>query len=212
MKENPVKRKIVKTASNLFFQKGFHGTSVREIAKRAKVNVSAISYYFNSKQGLLEYAVSYYYEQYLRKLEETLYNAQQTEPLERLYELIFSIIQYKQENYQFTCFIQRELSMDSVFVREMVVTYLAKENHLLEEAFDAVFRDHMKLHKKRYIFMQLKGMLITPYVLHHWKDFVIGSYSSDLFVKHYVSHIKEWLDFVFEKYTSQQPSKNTNYI
>src|SRR5690606_19089055 len=126
MKENPVKRKIVKTASNLFFQKGFHGTSVREIAKRAKVNVSAISYYFNSKQGLLEYAVSYYYEQYLRKLEETLYNAQQTEPLERLYELIFSIIQYKQENYQFTCFIQRELSMDSVFVREMVVTYLAK--------------------------------------------------------------------------------------
>src|SRR5690625_7765599 len=72
MKINPTKQKVVDAATLLFFQKGFHGTSVRDIAERAMVNVSLISYYFNSKQGLLEYAVTNYYEMYLQTMEEAL--------------------------------------------------------------------------------------------------------------------------------------------
>lgn len=124
MKKNPTKQKVIEAASSLFFQKGFHGTSVRDIADKASVNVSLISYYFKSKQGLLEYAVTNYYEEYLKTVEESLENAANLSPLEKLNGLIFTIIQYKQTNHQLTCFIQRELSLDSVFVREMAVTYL----------------------------------------------------------------------------------------
>ena len=45
MKNNPTKQKVVDAASFLFFQKGFHGTSVRDIAGKASVNVSLISYF-----------------------------------------------------------------------------------------------------------------------------------------------------------------------
>jgi AcrR family transcriptional regulator len=45
---------ILKTAEQLFAQKGFDGTSVRDIADEAGVNVSMISYYFRSKEKLME--------------------------------------------------------------------------------------------------------------------------------------------------------------
>jgi AcrR family transcriptional regulator len=45
---------ILRTAEQLFAQKGFDGTSVRDIAEEAGVNVSMISYYFRSKEKLME--------------------------------------------------------------------------------------------------------------------------------------------------------------
>ena len=41
-------------AEKLFAANGYNGTSVRDIASKAKVNVSMISYYFGSKENLME--------------------------------------------------------------------------------------------------------------------------------------------------------------
>src|SRR5699024_9619793 len=131
MKKSPTKQKVIDAASSLFFQNGFHGTSVRDIADKAAVNVSLISYYFKSKQGLLEYAVTQYYEAYLDMIETSLAENNTLPPLDKMKHLIGVIIQYTQNNYLLSCFIHRELSLDSVFVREMTVTYLAKENYVI---------------------------------------------------------------------------------
>lgn len=45
---------ILFAAEKLFAEKGFNGTSTREIAKEAQANVSMISYYFGSKEKLFE--------------------------------------------------------------------------------------------------------------------------------------------------------------
>lgn len=45
---------ILNTAERLFAQGGFEGTSVRKIAQESGVNIAMISYYFNSKEGLLK--------------------------------------------------------------------------------------------------------------------------------------------------------------
>ncbi|MUK86833.1 forespore capture DNA-binding protein RefZ [Ornithinibacillus sp. L9] len=198
MKNNPTKEKVINAASRLFFQKGFHGTSVRDIAEAASVNVSLISYYFKGKQGLLEYAVTHYYEAYLETMEETLQHSESMSPLEKVKKLIYSIIQYKQSNLQLSCFIHRELSLDSVFVREMAVTYLAKENYLIRLAFMDAIKDEKKNNLDRqFLLMQLKGMLVTPYILHNeWKDQVIGDYSHTQFINKYVQTIHNWIDYV----------------
>ncbi|OFX88250.1 MAG: hypothetical protein A2W99_10040 [Bacteroidetes bacterium GWF2_33_16] len=46
--------KIIESATELFLEKGFHRTSVREIASRAKINISLMNYYFRSKEMLFE--------------------------------------------------------------------------------------------------------------------------------------------------------------
>lgn len=195
MKINHSKQKVIDAASLLFFQKGFHGTSVRDIAEEATVNVSLISYYFKSKQGLLEYAITQYYEVYLEELEKVIHQTTSMSYLDQLKELIFSIIQYKQDNLQLTCTIHRELSLDSVFVREMTVTYLAKENHFLSTLFYKLLKKDIP--DKEFLFMQFKGMLITPYLLHNeWKYQVIGNHSHQIFVEKYARKVNTWLDFV----------------
>ncbi|MBC7629152.1 TetR/AcrR family transcriptional regulator [Ferruginibacter sp.] len=45
---------IIETAERLFAERGFDGTSVRDIADEAGINVAMISYYFGSKEKLME--------------------------------------------------------------------------------------------------------------------------------------------------------------
>ncbi|MGB7786943.1 MAG: TetR/AcrR family transcriptional regulator [Salinimicrobium sp.] len=51
--------KILQVAETLFAENGFHATSVRTIAKEAGVNVAMISYYFGSKEKLLDALLLY---------------------------------------------------------------------------------------------------------------------------------------------------------
>jgi AcrR family transcriptional regulator len=50
------RQKILLTALALFAELGFERTTVRQIAKKAEVNISAISYYFGDKVGLYQAA------------------------------------------------------------------------------------------------------------------------------------------------------------
>lgn len=45
---------ILEVAETLFAEKGFDGTSIRDISKQAKINIAMVSYYFGSKERLLE--------------------------------------------------------------------------------------------------------------------------------------------------------------
>ncbi|QDP40870.1 forespore capture DNA-binding protein RefZ [Radiobacillus deserti] len=198
MKNNVTRQKVMDAACQLFYAKGYHGTSVRDIAKKAAVNVSLINYYFNSKQGLLESAVVTYYESYLEELEVITQQTEQSPSLERLKQMVSFIIQYKQKRHQFTCFIQRELTIDSVFVRELMVTYLAKENHLIKTVFDRALEGskHSEM-DKQFLLLQLKGLLITPQMTsNEWRGHVTWDQSHDLFISRYTDKVNQWLDFV----------------
>lgn len=46
------KMSLIAAAQKLFAQQDYEGVSVREIAKKAKVNIALISYHFKSKEGL----------------------------------------------------------------------------------------------------------------------------------------------------------------
>ncbi|HVK60322.1 MAG TPA: TetR family transcriptional regulator [Bdellovibrionales bacterium] len=46
------KELLVQAAKHLFASKGYDGTTVKDIADRAGVNISLVSYHFNGKEGL----------------------------------------------------------------------------------------------------------------------------------------------------------------
>jgi len=54
MEYNQKQISILEAAEKLFASQGFHGTSVRDIAHEADVNIAMISYYFGSKEKLIE--------------------------------------------------------------------------------------------------------------------------------------------------------------
>jgi len=52
------RERIANAAAELFAERGFARTSIRQIAERASANSALIYYYFGSKQGLLESLVA----------------------------------------------------------------------------------------------------------------------------------------------------------
>ena len=58
MKERlDTKTKILDAAEKLFGKKGFDATSLRDIINEADVNLAAVNYHFQSKEGLIEAAI-----------------------------------------------------------------------------------------------------------------------------------------------------------
>ena len=52
MADHDCRATLIAVATPLFAEKGFHGVSVRELAKAARMNLSMISYYFGGKEAL----------------------------------------------------------------------------------------------------------------------------------------------------------------
>ncbi len=50
--EDLTRESLLKAAKKLFSQKGYDGTSVKELSDEAKVNISLTSYHFGGKEGL----------------------------------------------------------------------------------------------------------------------------------------------------------------
>jgi AcrR family transcriptional regulator len=51
---NEKQTRILLVAEKLFAEKGFDGTSIRDISREAKINIAMVSYYFGSKEKMLE--------------------------------------------------------------------------------------------------------------------------------------------------------------
>ncbi|MFL9842929.1 TetR/AcrR family transcriptional regulator [Flavobacterium rhizosphaerae] len=77
---------ILQTAEKLFAEEGFDGTSIRSIAKEAGVNIAMISYYFGSKEKLLEALIMYRTSGMKMQL-ETIFK-EDLSPLEKVNRLV----------------------------------------------------------------------------------------------------------------------------
>lgn len=194
------KDKIVDAAILLFNQKGFSGTSVREIAKEANVNVAHISYYFKGKGGLLEFLVSQFYEDYIRIVEKGYDKVHYISAKECLLSLIFDILSYQHNHRQLTRFVYREVTIDSTLNREIMSTYLTKEKYILQTIIEEGKR------KKEFIglpvphfMIQLKSLLTMPYLQPQYISEVLHLQPhEEYFYKAYFKEVKIWLTSMLE--------------
>lgn len=193
MEKPTVKEKVMEAAADLFYHNGFHGTSVRDIAQRADANVSLISYYFKSKQGLLESAATSYYDEYLEIIEKQLDTYQTAASLQILEKVVHEVLSFQMEHYQLTAVVYRELSLNSTFAREMQVTYLAKENYFLKSLFtDSLSKEWKRL--EDVLFIQWKGMLASPFTMKHERiEQMMDSVEKEKFIADYEFMMQNWL-------------------
>ncbi len=78
---------IIITAERLFAERGFDGTSVRDIAHEAGVNIAMISYYFGSKEKLMEALLEWRVGEIKIRVESLIKDNRYT-PLEKVNMLI----------------------------------------------------------------------------------------------------------------------------
>ncbi|MRX72750.1 forespore capture DNA-binding protein RefZ [Bacillus lacus] len=190
------KQKIIDAAVFLFHTKGFTGTSVREIANKANANVAHISYYFKSKNGLLEFLVQEFFEGYLAVIEKGYARLPSSNPKDCLQQLVLDILIYQHEHRQLARIVHREVTLDSILIREVMVTYLTKEKYYLKFIIEqgkklGMFRNVSSAH----MILQLKSLLHMPYLQPQYMAEVLHIQSHEVyFVTQYYKDIEIWLD------------------
>ena len=93
---------ILETAEKLFAEKGYEGASVRDIAERAGINLAMISYYFGSKEKLME-ALFDHRTRDVKERIAVLVKDQGLTPIEKVYKLVDEFIErviIKQQFYK----------------------------------------------------------------------------------------------------------------
>ncbi|MGA9290295.1 MAG: TetR/AcrR family transcriptional regulator [Anaerobacillus sp.] len=95
---NEKKKVILEAAMQLFARKGFHSTSIQEIANESGISKGAVYLHFQSKDDVLYSIFSYYYEKLKKKISEAKLDS--FTPEERLEKLLYvqahEILQHKE--------------------------------------------------------------------------------------------------------------------
>lgn len=196
MTKNETKQKILDAAIYLFTSKGFTGTSVREIASRANVNIAHISYYFKGKGGLLEHLVSSYYEEYLKLIEKKYSQLKYGNTHVILSEIILELLNYQHENRQLSRLVYREVTLDSVLIREVMTTYLTKEKYYLKTIIEkGIAEGYYRKGFVPHMIIQLRSLLQMPYLQPQYMSEVLHIQTHEAyFVHQYYKELKIWLN------------------
>lgn len=189
------KEVIVKAAVTLFNSNGYAGTSIRDIASLAKVNSATIAYHFENKLGLLEYCFTYYFEQYIRIMEEHFACIEKGSK-ECFKKITAGLLHYQCENIELTSFVYREMSMDSQVVREVMSTYSLKEKYYLQKIFEKGFeKKEFRPHSIPYLITQYKGLLTMPFINANYLREVLYIFPNERFFEQkYLKDINTWIE------------------
>lgn len=116
--------RLIEVARGLFAEKGLEGTSTRDIAKAANLNVSLISYYFGGKEGLYKAVLTEFANAAMTRM-DVLFGTLDLENLNKnsfkaaLRTLISGIITHKLNNREITVLLQREVMSGLPFAKEV---------------------------------------------------------------------------------------------
>ena len=132
---------LLKSAANLFAQKGLDGVTVREIADHADVNLCLISYYFKGKEGLYHACIEEYGKNRLDLAQDLMTPVKtKTEFQERLKLIIDQLLDSHAQNAAVSLMISREIE------RGLPNARLAFENTFLKfmQSFMRFMQDAQK--------------------------------------------------------------------
>lgn len=168
VKDENSKNRILETATTLFAQKGFDGTSVREICQKAGVNLCMISYYWGGKRELYEGIIENLIEQqteYARTfmdLDKSPSEYSKSECVELLITILERAVDFLYSNKisnDLIMFLLKEQQNPERKINSPAFSYVRE---LLARIFDKDARDKEIIYKTVFIFSQLNSPRILP--------------------------------------------------
>ncbi len=141
---------IIEKAEELFATKGYSGTTIRDIAKAANVNLAMVSYYFGSKEKLMETLFRERISLMQLKI-ETLLKNETISPFQKVEIMIdeyISKVLDKQSFYKIMLceMAQRKNKVVVKFISEIKLNYANMMRDLVEEGQQKkIFKKHIDI-------------------------------------------------------------------
>ena len=187
----------MEAAEKLFADKGFEGTSVRDIAESAGVNLAMISYYFGSKEKLMESMFSYRSEFFKLQLESMIQNKDLT-PIQKIDKLIDEYI--------------HRLLNQQCFHRIMVREQMVNNNGFIATQIQQVKRRNQALIKELIQEGQRKGEFRRNIDIPLLMMTLIGTVSQLVTTQHYYREMNDLQSMTEEDFQKHIRKKLSIYL
>ena len=123
---------IITTAMKLFAEKGFEGTSIRDIASEADVNIAMVNYYFGSKEKLFEGMVEHK-SLFMREKLDEIANDKTTTEIEKVDLVIEYYVEMFLSHPDYHRLIQMELLLKSrEEIHDKLIANFVKNTHIVK--------------------------------------------------------------------------------
>ncbi|MCW3081527.1 TetR/AcrR family transcriptional regulator [Segetibacter sp.] len=199
---------ILTTAELLFSLNGFDGTSVRDIADEAGVNVAMISYYFGSKEKLMEALFSRRSDDINMQIESLLQN-EEIGPMQKMEDLVDSYIERVMQKQQFFKIMMCEQVINKNPVIVKLIGDLKKKN---VESINKLIKDgqQKKVFRKNVDVLLLMNTLIgcitqMLLTLDYYKEFnELQNIPDDQFFEQMKQKLSVHIKFLFKALLSYE--------
>ena len=191
---------IMEMAEILFAEKGFNGTSVRDIAEKANVNLAMISYYFGSKDKLLEALFTYRGEAIKLKLESMIEN-KELDSMDKMNWLIDHYIDKVMSQQCFSRIMAREQVMNHTSAITGLIFQMKKRN---QELISKLIHEGQKKG-------EFKKAIDVPLMM----ATLIGTASSMVTTQHFyreINNLQSLTDEEFQKHIRKKLSQHLKKI
>ena len=192
------KEHIINNAIELFAEKGFEGSSIRDLAAKADVNVAMVNYYFGSKDKLFEAMVEYKASYMKERLEDITNDKSKTEiekidaVIEAYVNRIFAQHQYHRIIHQELMLQQREdfhNSIINIFNKNTILIKSIIEHGIKKKEFKKVDPELTFASILGTINQVMLSKSLCNQLMNKEKNF--NPYTDETFKKRIITHLKQ---------------------
>ena len=171
------RERIVDAAGELFAERGFDGTTVRDICEAANANVAAVNYYFGDKQRLYVEAVVRAHRWRMERVKLPEWTSE-TAPEQKLADFVKTFIRRVRSgpgDTWHTRLIMREIGNPSAACAELVQSSIRPQFEILLSILDELVPDETDTEKLRLTAFSIVGQCL----FYHFADPVIRNLLSN---------------------------------
>lgn len=132
-----VEHKIIDAARELFYEKGYMGTTVRDIAKKADVNLALLHYYFRTKDKIFRIVFDEAFTLLFSKLNRALISDKSI--FEKIEMMIAGYVSTGMKYPQLPSFVMNELTVNTELMLSIINDH--KDKSVLNKNFEYFYAE-----------------------------------------------------------------------
>jgi len=156
--------KIKKAALELFLEKGFERTSIRDIAAKANINIALLNYHFKSKENLFDSLFSELISTYTPTLNNILSSGLPLE--EKITQYVSKYIDILQENPRITYFVLSVLQRNPEKIKKLqIFQNLYDTGNFSTQFLSEIKKRNIKTYDPTQFYINMVSLITFPFTI-----------------------------------------------
>ena len=196
--EISVEEKIIDAAREIFFEKGYNGATMRDIASKAEVNLALLHYYYRTKEKIFEIVLDQAFVTLFKRLNKVF--TSDVDIFHKIELMVESYISVGMKHPRLPGFITHELEVNKKLVEPLILKYKEEQNAnknlsmFYADVQNAIDSNIIKTIDVDSLFINILSLSLFPFMAKNFlSGIVLNNKKYSHFVKERSKHVSSFI-------------------